>query len=130
MPRSRLFLAVVILLVIATGLFVRSSHFPQGFFSKYTGDALWALVAFLGWGFVFPRWPTLPVAGLAAGFSIAIEFSQLYHAPWIDALRETLPGRLILGSGFAWADILAYLVGIGAGVVAELTWRRRSHGKP
>jgi hypothetical protein len=128
MQRSRLWLVLLALLVIATGLFLRSSWFPQGFFSKYAGDALWALVAFLGFGFLFPTWGTGTIAILAAGFSIAIEFSQLYHVPWLDAIRATLPGHLILGTDFAWADMLAYLVGIALGVLGEIIWQRLSHG--
>jgi hypothetical protein len=41
--------------------------------------------------------------------SCTIEFSQLYHAPWIDRVRQTVFGRLVLGSDFAWLDMGAYL---------------------
>jgi hypothetical protein len=118
--RSRPVYFVGILAVIALGLLSR--RFPQflpAALGKYPGDALWALMVFLGIGFCFRRWPTMVVALAALAFSVAIEFSQLYHAPWIDAVRGTLPGRLVLGSGFAWADIVAYAVGISAGATAE-----------
>ena len=120
MPRSRPIYCVAILLVIALGLLSR--RFPQflpAALGKYPGDALWALMVFLGFGFVFRRARTGVVAVAALAFSFAIEFSQLYHAPWIDAVRYTVPGRLVLGSGFMWQDLLAYAVGIGAGVLVE-----------
>jgi hypothetical protein len=33
-------------------------------------------------------------------FSVAIDLIQLYHAPWIDSIRQTTLGGLILGFGF------------------------------
>ena len=54
-------------------------------------------------------------------FCYAIEFSQLYKAPWIDNLRHTLFGRLVLGDTFLWGDLLCYTVGIAIGVL--LDWR-------
>jgi hypothetical protein len=65
----------------------------------------------------------LIVALLALTFSSAVEFSQLYNAPWIDALRATLPGRLVLGSTFNWPDLPAYALGVGH--AAWLEWRSR-----
>src|ERR1041385_8540573 len=100
-PRSRPRYALAILLVIGLGLLWRSGHLPlPGFLAKYGGDALWALVVFLGFGFVFCRWSTARVAVAAAFFCTAVECSQLYHAPWIDALRAHRLGRLVLGTTF------------------------------
>ena len=127
MPRSRPIYCVAILAVIALGLLSR--RFPQflpAALGKYPGDALWALMVFLGFGCVFRHAPTIVVALAALAFSFAIEFSQLYHAPWIDAVRATLPGRLVLGSGFAWMDLVAYAVGIWVGVICETVARRGS----
>ena len=41
----------------------------------------------------------------------AIEGSQLCHAPWIDTIRHTRLGALVLGYGFLWSDIICYTVG-------------------
>ena len=53
-------------------------------------------------------------------FSVAIEISQLYHAPWIDSIRRTTLGGLILGFGFLWSDLACYAVGVGLGVIIEV----------
>ena len=53
---------------------------------------------------------TRTVAFLAMAFSIAIELSQLYHAPWIDSIRQTTLGGLILGLAFCGAIWLATLL--------------------
>lgn len=125
--RSRPLYAVLIVLVISAGLLWRSSFMPlPSFLAKYGGDALWALLVFVGLGFVFNRASTLRLALGALGFSWAVEFSQLYHASWIDEIRSTLPGRLILGSTFNWPDLPAYALGIAMGAVAEFYFCRRA----
>ena len=45
--------------------------------------------------------------------------SVLYHTPWIDSIRQTTLGGLILGFGFLWSDLACYAVGVGFGVVME-----------
>ncbi len=45
-------------------------------------------------------------------FSTAVEFSQLYHVRWLDTIRRTTLGGLILGWGFSWGDLLAYAGGV------------------
>jgi len=109
-----------IALVIATGLACRFWLGLPWFWAKYSGDALWALMFFFIFVWLWPAAATLRIALLTFVFSVAIECSQLYHAPWLDTIRATWPGRLLLGDTFAWRDILAYLVGVAAG--AGLEW--------
>jgi Protein of unknown function (DUF2809) len=56
-------------------------------------------------------------------FSVVIEISQLYHAPWIDSIRQTTLGGLILGYDFVASDLTCYALGIGLGVLFESGWR-------
>jgi hypothetical protein len=94
------------------------------FMSKYGGDALWAAFVFAGFAFLFPRLSTVGVTAGAALFSLLIELSQLYHAPWIDAVRGTRLGALALGADFNPPDLIAYAVGIGLAAITEHTCRR------
>lgn len=121
--------ALAALGVVAAGLFARSEAAGLPWVAaKYVGDALWGLVVFLGVGFLLPRLRTPAAAGLAAVFAGAVEASQLVHAPWLDAVRATRPGGLVLGTPaatFAWGDLAAYLAGIAAGAAAEKAGGRR-----
>ncbi len=122
--RNRVLYAVLAIAVVAAGLLWRSGLIPlPGWLSNNGGDALWALMVFLGFGFLLPRAATLTTALLALTFAWGVEFSQLYHAPWIDAIRVTVPGRLILGTTFSWPDLMAYAVGIVLGALAECRLR-------
>ncbi len=81
---------------------------------------MWALAAFAGIGLLLPRASTGTIALLAMSLSIAVELSQLYHAPWIDSIRQTTLGGLILGYGFLWSDLACYALGVALGVLGEI----------
>ncbi|MBW8893195.1 MAG: DUF2809 domain-containing protein [Burkholderiales bacterium] len=93
--------AAAVLAVIGIGLASRRwpGMFPAAL-GKYPGDALWALMVFVGCGMLRPRAPSWRVAATALAISFAVEFSQLYQAPWINAIRGTVLGHLVLGSTF------------------------------
>ncbi len=86
---------------------------------KYPGDALWALMVYLGWAFWLPRAAVWRVGLLALATSWLVECSQLYQTEWIHAIRSTTLGHLVLGSTFVWQDLVAYAVGVAIGVVVD-----------
>jgi len=126
--RNRAVYFTAIIFVILIGL--ASRHYQDillGWIGDYAGDALWALMVFLGIGFIFIRWTTPKVAFSSFVFSFGIEISQLYHSPWIDTIRRTRMGALILGFGFLWSDLLSYAIGIALGMMVEkLAFRKIS----
>ena len=120
MNRNRYRQLFFLVITIVTGLASRYfSAFLPHWVQLYLGDALWALMVFLLLGLLFYKQSTLWVAIGALAFSFFIEFSQLYHANWIDVLRANRLGGLILGFGFMWSDLVCYTVGVGFGYVME-----------
>jgi len=123
--RSRLIFGLATVLVVGAGLLLRSGLLPlPDFATKYGGDALWALAVFLGFGCAFRRSPTAQIALAAITFAWSVEFLQLYHASWLDAIRSTRLGRLALGASFHWPDLVAYAVGVAGGAFTECIWMR------
>lgn len=119
--RSRPCYTVALTVTIAAGLLSRSpaaDPLPD-FVRAYAGDTLWALAVFLVLALLLPRARIVTLAIAAAILSYAVELSQLYHAPWIDAVRDTTPGALLLGFGFQWSDLACYSAGIALAAVAE-----------
>ncbi len=112
-------------ITIVVGLASRryASHLPS-WLAKNAGDALYATMMFWGIGLLLPRASTLRIALLATAFCFAVEASQLYHAPGIDAVRSTRLGALVLGSGFHALDLLCYVIGVALGAAIELGARR------
>ncbi len=124
--RDRLVYAIIIAVVIAAGLGSRSDlavHLPE-FIATYAGDTLWTLTVFLVLGFVFPIASTAVIALVTLAISYGVEISQLYQAEWINAIRDTRIGALVLGAGFKWSDLVCYTAGCAAGVAGELLSRR------
>jgi hypothetical protein len=83
---------------------------------KYPGDALWAMMVFFALRAMMPSTRIRTHALLALGIAYAVEFGQLYQAGWINAIRATTLGHLVLGQWFGWMDLCAYAIGIGLGV--------------
>jgi hypothetical protein len=124
-PRSRVAYAIALMLVIAAGLASRRfGHALPAVVGTYGGDTLWATMVFVGLGFLCTRWSTGRVAFAALAFSYLDEISQLYHAPWIDAIRATTLGALVLGYGFLWSDVVCYTAGVALAAAVEATARR------
>ena len=120
MRRSRPLYVLLVLAVIAAGLASRRYPFLlPAQFGKYPGDALWALMVMLLYGLARPGWSIGRVAAAALATSFAVEFSQLYQADWINAVRHTTLGHLVLGSTFHAPDLLAYSAGVAADAALE-----------
>ncbi|WDF78379.1 DUF2809 domain-containing protein [Mucilaginibacter sp. KACC 22773] len=115
MRRSRLLYFTIIIATIITGLLSR--HFKS--IPLFIGDILWALMVYFIVSFLFINKPIKVVVIASLLFCFAIEFSQLYKAPWINDLRHTLFGKLVLGAGFLWSDLLCYVVGVGIGCIVD-----------
>lgn len=82
------------------------------FLTDHAGDALWAMMVYFGFRFLLPNKPLGLSVFLGACFCYAIELSQAYQADWINAIRSTTIGALVLGRGFLWIDLIRYTVGI------------------
>ncbi len=120
MRRNRIIYGVLVLGVMVLGLLTRRIWFTlPSWVNMFLGDALWALMIFLGFGFVFIKISTIKIGLLALGFCYLIEISQLYQGQWLNNIRMTTLGGLILGYGFLLSDIFAYTLGVSFGVLGE-----------
>ena len=118
--RRRLLYFVCALVVLALGLASRQfGIYLPTFVAQYAGDTLWALMVFLGISVAAPHARVSRRAGIAIALALAVEISQLYHAPWIDALRSTTLGGLVLGFEFLWSDLACYATGVSCGAAID-----------
>lgn len=125
MWKLRLTYLVLVPLIIWAAFFTRSgAPWIPAFIATYGGDTLWAWMVFMVIRLAAPRWAIWKSAALTLAISYAVETSQLYHAPWIDAVRDFHIGRvpiglILIGNCFVWSDIACYTVGVLAGALAE-----------
>ena len=96
------------ILLIPIGLYSRHiSWIPEE-----TGDALWAILVFCLWRIILIKKSLRLVAFISLTHSFLVEFSQLIRWSWLVSFRSTFIGHMMLGQGFLWTDLLAYLIGI------------------
>lgn len=104
-----LFLLITVLLGLGSRYF--SEALPH-FVVFHFGDALWASMVYFVFRLLFINKPPAFAVWSSLVFSFAIETSQLYQADWINAIRSTSIGALILGHGFLWVDLFRYTSGV------------------
>jgi hypothetical protein len=114
---NKTYLALTILLFVievAIALFVHDN-----FIRPYVGDVL---VVILMYCFVksFLDIPTLTLAGGVLLFAFAIEGLQYIQVVQLLGLENSTFARTVLGTSFAWLDMLAYVV--GTGIVLMMEW--------
>lgn len=118
--RPRPLYAALLLGTVALGL--ASRHYANAlpvFIARYAGDVLWASMMVWLVALVRPRETTPRVAVAALVIAFAVEASQLYHAAWIDGIRSTRLGALVLGVGFLWSDLVCYSVGVASAAIVD-----------
>lgn len=110
--RKRILYIFLVFVVIILGLASRKyGSFIPGFLKGNAGDTLWSIMVFFIFRTIFYNKKTKLIFIYTIAFSYAIEISQLYHAPWIDAIRATTLGGLVLGYVFSFNDLICYAVG-------------------
>lgn len=124
--RRRLWLTLAVMMVIPLGLLTRADLPLPDIIARYGGDTLYATLIYflLAW-----LWPQARGWALTAGawlICLSIELSQLLDTPWLNAVRATLPGRLVFGAGFLCSDLLCYAVGVGLGLLVDSVLLRRN----
>jgi hypothetical protein len=89
------------------------SHSPwfHSVIQKYGGDVIWAGAFLFLLKTIFIRSATWKLAIICYLLGVLNEFSQLLMFDWIVAIRSTYFGRLMLGVGFVWSDLLCYAIG-------------------
>ncbi|WP_269922974.1 DUF2809 domain-containing protein [Psychrobacillus psychrodurans] len=82
------------------------------FIVNHAGDTLWAIMVYFLFRIIFVHKSLHLAIYLSFVFCFCIEFSQLYQTDWINTIRGSLLGALILGKGFLAEDLIRYSIGI------------------
>lgn len=114
--------AAIVLLGLATRR--TPERFP-GFVAEYGGDALWAALVYVLLSIVRPRASVWRLAFAAATVAFVVEGSQLLEWDWLNTLRATRLGALVLGQGFLWSDLPSYTMGVAIAAAVDALLRER-----
>ena len=111
--RGKLLYLSVTLLAMSAGYASRAyGEVLPAFLREHAGDALWAAMIYFGIRLIFTSWRKGWSAFAGLLFSWFIECSQLIQVPWLNEIRSTTLGALVLGRGFLVMDLMRYAVGI------------------
>ncbi len=110
--KARLTYIVIVLFIIVIGLLSRKLPIPF-----FIGDVLYAMMIYFTFRTLFIKFKSAQIFFYAIALCFLIEFSQLIREPWLHNLRNSWIGQHVLGSGFLWTDLLAY---VGGAIVAFL----------
>jgi hypothetical protein len=115
---------VLLAVTIGAGLVVHA-FLPDTAATDVTGDALYAVTAYLAVVLLAPRLPALAVGAIAAAWCVAVELFQLTGLPlaWGGHFR---PAMLLLGTVFDPRDLLVYVLTIVVAAALDLTLTRMS----
>ncbi len=125
--RPRPLYVALLLATIALGLASRrfSDDLPA-VVARYAGDVLWASMMVWLVALARPRASSRWIGVVALLIAFAVEVSQLHQAPWINAIRATRPGALVLGQGFLFSDLVCYTFGVIGAAALDIVLRRRA----
>ncbi|MBO4642081.1 MAG: DUF2809 domain-containing protein [Bacteroidaceae bacterium] len=105
--RKRVCYLIAIAVLVVLGLGSRRIEWLP----DQAGDMLWTMMVFCCWRILLAHADLKRVAIITLIFSFAIEFQQLIRWDWLVSLRSTTLGHLVLGQGFLWTDLIAYIIG-------------------
>ncbi|MBD2018106.1 DUF2809 domain-containing protein [Microcoleus sp. FACHB-53] len=109
--KYRLALLISLLIILPLGYMIRfhgaTPEWMNDLFGSIAYEIFWILLIALLFPKASPLWMAIGVC-LA---TCVVEFLQLWHPPFLEAMRATLPGRLVLGNSFTWSDFLSYFIG-------------------
>ncbi|MGB5963498.1 MAG: DUF2809 domain-containing protein [Coleofasciculaceae cyanobacterium] len=123
----RLALIVGIIIILPLGYWVRFHSPAPEWLNDLLGSVAYQILLMMLVAFCLPKTTPVWVAIGVCLFSCAIEFLQLWQAPFLQAIRATLPGRLVLGTTFSWSDFPAYFIGSFVGWVGMLSFINLTH---
>ncbi len=125
--RLKYLLPIAATVVAGLGSRIYGACLPK-LLAEYLGDTLWASMVYFGIRFLWGRIGIPRAALYALLFSWCIEISQLYRADWINAVRHTHIGALVLGHGFLWSDMACYTVGVLFAATIDRIFIRKTAG--
>jgi hypothetical protein len=117
MTRARIRALALLAAVVPLGFGLKYYHGPGGPWvrNSLAGAAyemFWCLALFAIWP---RRRAIMPIVAGVLAVTCVLETLQLWHPPWLEAIRGTFPGRALLGTTYQPSDFIYYVIGCGLG---------------
>jgi len=115
---KRLLTLLSIIIIVPLGLATKYYHGSGApWINNHLGGlfyvVFWCLLAFL----FFPEASGWKIVSIVLLITVILEFLQLVHPKFLEAIRSTTIGRTIIGSSFNPVDFIFYFLGAGLGIL-------------
>lgn len=107
--RTRVLSTLIALALVPLGLLCKESQ--VAWVAAHLGGTLYVAFFYFLARSVHPEGRRGSAAVLVTLATCGVEALQLSDAAWLEALRSTTPGALVLGSTFSWVDFPFYVLG-------------------
>ncbi|MBD2484869.1 DUF2809 domain-containing protein [Planktothrix sp. FACHB-1365] len=115
--KNKQYQQIILISLIALIPIGLASKFYKGPFDVWLNNSVggvfyemfWVLLVVLINPILSPGW----VAFWVFIVTSILEFAQLWKPPFLEVIRTTLLGRLLLGTTFSWWDFPYYIIGCG-----------------
>ncbi|HEY9831335.1 MAG TPA: DUF2809 domain-containing protein [Stenomitos sp.] len=109
--KYRMALLISLLIILPVGYMIRFHGAAPEWLNDTLGSIAYEIFLILLIAVLFPKASPLWTAIGVCLATCLVEFLQLWQPPFLQALRATFPGRLVLGNSFTWSDFISYFIG-------------------
>lgn len=119
-------LLLVLCLVIPLGLYTKVYNGPGWIWSvNYGGGIFYELFFCILAALIVPSAGAVRIGIIVFSATAALEFLQLWHPPFLEAVRSLWLGRTLIGTTFSLLDFPHYAAGCFLGVLLIRSVRNR-----
>lgn len=111
MKSLRIRYIIYIFISMILGLLSRYFNNMPSWINLYFGDIVYAIMFYFIFAFVFIKADRKKILAISIIYLMLIETSQLYNNEFLNNIRNTTIGHLLLGKGFLISDIFSYIFG-------------------
>ena len=103
---------VAIAIVVPLGFY---SKFYDGPASSWVNNSLGGVLYVIFWSLLFsvliPGSKPWKIVSIVLLITSVLEILQLWHPPFMEAIRSTFIGVTLIGNSFSWLDLVHYAIG-------------------
>ena len=114
--RFKILLFIILITILGFGSKLYSGKGSEWFNNSLAGmfyETFWCLVVFI----VNPGLKAIKIASWVFIITSSLEFLQLWHPAFLQAIRSTFAGAAMIGTSFNWFDFPYYLAGCILGII-------------
>ncbi len=110
---SRRAALISLFILIPSGFGMKFYSGPGGlWFNNYAAGVLYEIFWCIFFFLISPRTKPVKIAVCVLVITSLLEILQLWHPPFLQAIRTTFAGAALLGTTFVWWDFPYYVLGV------------------